>query len=47
VRELYAADGPGNENFTLPSVTFVYALTIPENTFEAGSVTAIPCVFKI
>ncbi len=47
VRELYAADGPGNENFTLPSVTFVYGLTIPENTFASGSVTAIPCVFKI
>lgn len=46
-RELYAADGGTDENFTLPSVTFVFGVTIPENTFEAGSVDALPCVFKI
>lgn len=25
----------------------MYAITIPENTFESGSVSAIPCVLKI
>jgi hypothetical protein len=47
VREIYAADGASDDNFTLPSVTFVFGLTIPENTFTTASVNAVPCVFKI
>lgn len=46
-REFYASDGVTDENFTLPSVTYVFAMTIPENTFSAGAPAAIPCIFKI
>lgn len=46
-REIYAADGSTDENFTLPSTTYVFALTIPEGTFDQNSAPAIPCIFKI
>lgn len=36
-RELYPTDGTGEEFFKLPSIVKAFAVTIPQNTFAAGS----------
>lgn len=45
-RELYPTDGAGNADYVLPSMTTMFEITIPENTFAANSGLFIVGLFK-
>jgi hypothetical protein len=46
VREDYPTDGPLAEDFTLPSQTAVFQVTIPNGIFAAGIGAVVLGVFK-